>query len=109
MLFRSYSSSQGHGHSQSVSHIDVEDPREFDLGTPSRRSTFNKQDLEGSAIPTPTGIPRRKSGGNTLAMTAPTRRTSSGVAPRDVDKKGETGMKPPAVRSRKLSEVGETY
>ena len=90
----------GHGHSQSVSHIDL-DQTDLDLGTPSRRSTLGKQDAEGSGIPAPSGLPRRKSGG--LAMTPLPRRTSSAAALRE-----DGAMKPP-VRPRKLSGVGETY
>lgn len=100
-----FSASHGHGHSQSVSHIDLDESRELDFGTPSRRNTLNKPDLEGSAIPTPKGIPRRKSAG--LSMSALPRRSTSGQGPKDVEK-GESSMKPPG-RPRKLSEVGETY
>lgn len=90
----------GHGHSQSVSQIDL-DHCELELGTPSRRSTLGRGDVEGSGIPAPSGLPRRKSGG--LAMTPLPRRTSSAAALRE-----EGTMKPP-VRPRKLSGVGETY
>lgn len=99
-----FSASQGHahGHSQSVSHIDLDHASgDLDLGTPSRRSTLGKGDSEGSAIPAPSGLPRRKSG--PLAMTPMPRRTSSAAALRE-----EGQMKPP-VRPRKLSGVGETY
>jgi hypothetical protein len=96
----------GHGHSQSVSQIDIDESRELDFGTPSRRSTLGKQDLEaGSSIPAPKGLARRQSGG--LGLTSGARRTSSGLS-RDVDKKVDTNMKPPG-RPRKLSGVGETY
>jgi hypothetical protein len=95
-----FSASHGHGHSQSVSHLDL-DQGELELGTPSRRSTLGKQDAEGSGIPAPSGLPRRKSGG--LAMTPLPRRTSSAAALRE-----DGAMKPP-VRPRKLSGVGETY
>jgi hypothetical protein len=101
-----FGASHGHGHSQSVSQIDLEEGRELDFATPSRRSTLTKQEFEGgSAIPAPKGIPRRQSG--SLAMTPVARRTSSGVL-RDADKKVDTNMKPPG-RPRKLSGVGETY
>ncbi|KAH0544887.1 hypothetical protein FGG08_000967 [Glutinoglossum americanum] len=94
-----------HGHSASVNGIEEKD---LGFSTPtSRRSTINKSDLlQGSAIPTPSGIPKRQSGGGPgfgLAMTPSARRTSSGLGLRDVE--GEMG---PPVR-RKLSGVGETY
>jgi NUDE protein, C-terminal conserved region len=101
-----FGASHGHGHSQSVSQIDVDEYREFDFSTPSRRSTFSKQDLEGgSAIPVPSGIPRRQSGG--IGMTPSTRRTSTGIA-KEADRKADSSMKPPG-RTRKLTDVGETY
>ena len=95
--------SASHGHSQSVSHIDLNESREIDFGTPSRRNTLNKVDLESSAIPAPKGIPRRKSGG--LSMSALPRRSISG---QKSGEKAESSMQPPG-RPRKLSEVGETY
>ncbi|KAH7348664.1 NUDE protein [Rhexocercosporidium sp. MPI-PUGE-AT-0058] len=102
----SYGASHGHGHSQSVSHIDLDESRELDFATPSRRNTYGKGELESSAIPGPPGLARRKSG--PLGMTAlPRRTTSGGPASRDGDKT-ESGMKPPG-RPRKLSGVGETY
>ncbi|KAL3417454.1 hypothetical protein PVAG01_11454 [Phlyctema vagabunda] len=96
----------GHGHSQSVTHIDLDEHRDPDLATPSRRSTFSKSDLEGngSAIPLPAG--RRQSGG-AVSMTPLARRTSNGAALMDVDE-NEERMKPPT-RPRKLTDVGETY
>ncbi|CZR61439.1 related to nuclear distribution protein RO11 [Phialocephala subalpina] len=92
----SYGASHGHGHSQSVSNIDLDESRELDFATPSRRNTLNKAEIEGSAIP----VPRRRSGG--LSMTGIPRRSTSGT------REGDEGMKPPG-RPRKLSEVGETY
>lgn len=91
-----------HGHSQSVSHIDMDETREVEFGTPSRRSTLGRDGLEaGSAIPAPKGLGRRQSG----QMTPGLRRTSGGVGAG-----AETGMKPPPPgRVRKLSGVGETY
>ncbi|TVY78536.1 Nuclear distribution protein nudE-like protein [Lachnellula suecica] len=53
----SYQSMHGHGHSQSVSNIDLDESHEPDFGTPSRRSTIGKNDEPPSALP------RRKSGG----------------------------------------------
>ncbi|KAI9055427.1 hypothetical protein LZ554_000381 [Drepanopeziza brunnea f. sp. 'monogermtubi'] len=97
----SYASSHGHGHSQSVSRIDHAESRELDFATPSRRRTYGKMELEGSAIPAPGAIAvaRRKSG--QMGTTALPRRATSGS--KDIEE-----MKPPA-RSRKLSGVGETY
>jgi hypothetical protein len=100
-----FAASHGHGHSQSVSNLDL-DQGELELGTPSRRSTLGKVDAEGSGIPAPSGLPRRKSGG--LAMTTLPRRTSSAAALREADRKADGTMKPPG-RPRKLSGVGETY
>jgi hypothetical protein len=93
-----YAASHGHGHSQSVSNIDLDDTRHLDLGTPSRRNTYGKSE-DGTGPPS--ALPRRKSGG--LSMTPLPRRTSSGTALKE-----EGGMKPPG-RPRKLSGVGETY
>ncbi|KAG4431021.1 hypothetical protein IFR05_013496 [Cadophora sp. M221] len=101
-----YGASHGHGHSQSVSHIDLDESRELDFATPSRRNTYGKGELESSAIPGPPGLARRKSGPLGLT-TLPRRTTSGGPASRDGDKT-ESGMKPPG-RPRKLSGVGETY
>lgn len=83
-----------------MSGIDL-DARDIE-GTPSRRSTYGKGELE-SSIPGPmSGLPRRKSGG--LAMTPLVgRRSSSGQALREAE-----SMKPPG-RPRKLSGVGETF
>ncbi|KAE8447903.1 hypothetical protein EG329_009975 [Mollisiaceae sp. DMI_Dod_QoI] len=100
----SYGASHGHGHSQSVSNIELDEGRESEFATPSRRNTYGKGELEGSAIPGPSGLPRRRSGGLAMTSTIP-RRSTSGT--RD-DSAGEGGMKPPG-RPRKLSEVGETY
>ena len=103
----SYSTAHGHSHAASVSGIEEKDDR-FSTPTP-RRSLIGKLDLvEGSGIPTPTGIPRRQSGGALLKSygtpMASTRRTSSGMGHKDTE--GEMG---PPERRRKLSGVGETY
>lgn len=100
-----YAASHGHGHSQSVSHIDL-DHGDMEPGTPSRRNTLGRGDAEGSAIPLPSSLARRKSGG--LAMTPLPRRTSSAAALREADRKADGAMKPPG-RPRKLSGVGETH
>ncbi|KAI1312079.1 NUDE protein [Xylaria venustula] len=77
---RSSMSGSLHGHSQSISHLEFD---EMDERTPSR-----------SGIPAPSGIPlsRRQSGG----LNSSIRRVSGGGA-------NEGG------RSRKLSDLGETY
>jgi len=97
----SYSSHGGHGHSQSVSVIEFDERGEEGLSTPRRRDTIGRGDDEGTGIPTPSALPRRKSGG--INQLGAGRRTSSGGS-------GE-GMRPPTGqnRPRKLSEVGETY
>lgn len=95
---RSSLSGSLHGHSQSVSRIDLDEFDErFEERTPSRRGTYSKYDADGSAsgIPAPSGIPmpRRQSGGMHSA-----RRISGGVP-------GESA----GGRPRKLSDLGETY
>jgi hypothetical protein len=100
-----YGASHGHGHSQSVSNIGLDEDRELDFGTPSRRNTYGKGELDGSAIPAPSGLPRRQSGG--IVKTPLPRRTTSAAALRDGERRvAEGGMRPPP---KKLSEVGETY
>lgn len=101
-----FSASHGHGHSQSVSQIDLEHADlQVDFGTSSnRRNTLGRHDAEASGIPAPSGLPRRKSGG--LAITPLPRRTSSAAALREDSAAG--AMKPPG-RPRKLSGVGESY
>ncbi|KAI1754267.1 NUDE protein [Xylaria castorea] len=93
MGLRSRSSMSGslHGHSQSISHIEFD---EMDERTPSRRGTFSKYGADGSTstIPGPSGLPRRQSGGPSSSA----RRISGGGA-------NDGG------RSRKLSDLGETY
>jgi hypothetical protein len=96
-----FGASHGHGHSQSVSNIDMDETRELDFATPSRRSTYGKVDAEGNAPPS--ALPRRKSNGLVNGGIPTPRRVSSGAALKD-----EGGMKPPG-RPRKLSGVGETY
>ncbi|KAI1781386.1 NUDE protein [Hypoxylon cercidicola] len=95
---RSSLSGSLHGHSQSVSRIDLDEFDErFEERTPSRRGTYSKFDADGSAsaIPAPSGIPmpRRQSGGMHSA-----RRISGGASSESV------GSRP-----RKLSDLGETY
>lgn len=83
-----------HGHSQSIGHIEFD---EMDERTPSRRGTYSHLDADGgaSSIPAPVGIPmaRRQSGGFGSSIS---RRVSGGPA-------YEGG------KSRKLSDLGETY
>lgn len=101
-LSRPKSSLSLHGHSSSMSRIDMEEEQEMPVRTPSRRGTYSKQELDSgitgipmpnSSIPTPSS--RRQSGG---------RRTSTGVA-RDATVTG----RPSTSGGRKLSDLGETY
>ncbi|KAI9852254.1 MAG: NADH:ubiquinone oxidoreductase [Thelocarpon superellum] len=105
----SYAAMHGHGHAASVDGVEERDER-FSTPTP-RRSLIGKADLAGeSGIPTPSGIPRRQSGGGAAfkpfggPMTPGVRRPSSSMQLRDVDE----DMAPPE-RRKKLSGVGETY
>ncbi|KAI9799946.1 MAG: hypothetical protein M1825_004317 [Sarcosagium campestre] len=101
-----YNATTGHNHSASVS---VLEERDLGFTTPTaRRSTLNKDDLIlGSNIPTPSGIPKRQSGGGASGIpslppsmtTKVGRRTSSGTLRAD--------MAPPD-RRRRLSGVGES-
>ncbi|KAF2834541.1 hypothetical protein M501DRAFT_1000176 [Patellaria atrata CBS 101060] len=87
--------SHGHTNSMSISAASGTSSNEDGDGfrTPyARRPSMVK---DGTGIPTPSGIPRRQSGG------VIGRRTSAGVIQ-------ESDMGPPQ-RGRKLSEVGETY
>ncbi|KAI1333488.1 NUDE protein [Xylariaceae sp. FL0016] len=90
---RSSMSGSTHSHSQSVS--SYTDFDEYEERTPSRQGMYSKYDRDGSGsgIPTPSAIPlpRRQSGG----LNSSVRRTSGGV---------HEGS-----RSRKLSDLGETY
>ncbi|KAI1167404.1 NUDE protein [Nemania serpens] len=87
---RSSMSGSLHGHAQSITHIEFD---EMDERMPSRRGTYSKLDVDGSAsgVSAPSGIPmpRRQSGG-------PDRRVSGS---------GANG----GGRPRKLSDLGETY
>lgn len=93
----------GHGHSQSVSGMysftsasnSVTSDEEGSFITPLARRTTLDKGL--SAIPLPSGLPRRQSGG-------PRRQSNVGL-----DGGGGGDMPPPATRIRKLSEVGETF
>jgi hypothetical protein len=73
-----------HGHSASISHLDLEEEDEGEFRTPSRRGTYSNG--EGSAIPMPTI--RRQSG---------SRRISANT------------MRSSVSGPRKLSDLGETY
>ncbi|KAK8124451.1 uncharacterized protein PG998_000210 [Apiospora kogelbergensis] len=92
MGLRSRSSMGGslHGHSQSISsHMEFDEMDEPDTGrqTPSRRGTYSKFDVDGSAsgIPTPSGIP------------APRRMSTESNASRRTS------------HTQKLADLGETY
>jgi hypothetical protein len=106
----------GHGHSQSVSGISRSEDGEMNpfLTPINRRTTLEK----GSAIPTPSGIPRRQSSGANV-MLGSGRRSNIGLgdstgpgAMRPSSRTGGDMAPPPPMqtqRNRKLSEVGETY
>lgn len=125
----SVTSSHGHGHSQSVSQIDLDEYREFDLNgeaaTPSRRATVSKGEAEEGGVRCPaSGLPRRQSGGVSAIPKTPGRKMSHSLLKegeggreggREVERKrseaslvGAGAMKPPA-RARRLSGVGESY
>lgn len=90
----------GHAHSASIS-----EPIDEALMTTPRRSTFGKS-VDGSAIPTPSGLPRRKSGFDGLHR----RESAGGSFSSDgggSQGSGDATMGPPG--RRRLSEVGETY
>ncbi|KAG8416399.1 NADH:ubiquinone oxidoreductase [Metarhizium acridum] len=100
-LGRPRSSLSMHGHSQSMSRIEMEEDYEGEFRTPSRRGTYSKLEMEGavSGIPVPgTSIPtpgaRRQSGNGPGG-----RRTSTGVGT----------VRPATSGGRKLSDLGETY
>ncbi|KAI0480067.1 NUDE protein [Xylariaceae sp. FL0804] len=90
-----------HGRSQSIGQGDLD---EYDDRTPSRRSMYGKYETDGSAsgIPVSSGIPmpRRKSNAlnSSVSSVSSVRRISGGVAD-DAS----------AGRTRKLSDLGETY
>lgn len=115
-----------HGHSQSVSYIgyDMNENRESDYSTPSRRPIGN-MDSPGTPI---SALPRRKSGGQSLSMSGlpMPRRTSTSHGFREEDERmgmgrgsgreraqTQTGLNrtptAPTARPRKLSGVGECY
>ncbi|KAF4456380.1 nuclear distribution protein nudE like 1 [Fusarium austroafricanum] len=75
-----------HGHSHSVSQLDLEEEDEGEFRTPSRRGTYSSNG-EGSAIPMPKL--RRQSGSRRISANTTMRSSISG--------------------QRKLSDLGETY
>ena len=96
-----------HGHSASVSRIDIDEFDDGEFRTPSRRGTFSRLEMEtamagmaapASAIPMPSS--RRQSGGGSAVVG---RRTSSGASLRD------PGGGKPAAPGRKMTEIGESY
>ncbi|PGH08955.1 hypothetical protein GX51_01012 [Blastomyces parvus] len=99
---RPRSSLSNYSHSVNMGYIDENE----DIPTPTpRRSTFNKGDHQSSGIPTPSGLKKRESAGNTnppSMLPAAPRRISAGIDRRDGD------MGPPE-RKNKLTEVGESY
>ncbi|RGP72337.1 nuclear distribution nude like 1 [Fusarium longipes] len=84
---RSRSSMGFHGHSTSISQLDLEEEDEGQFRTPSRRGTYSSQHGDGSGIPMP--ATRRRSGSRRIS--ANTMRSSVSGPP------------------RKLSDLGETY
>jgi hypothetical protein len=108
----------GHGHSQSVSGINLSDDGEgSSFITPRDRRTTLEKGL--SAIPTPKGLPvaRRQSGGANQILDMGRRPSnigfSSSVGPGTARPSSRAeGTMPPPPRSRKLNdvgEIGETY
>lgn len=95
-----YAAAHGHGQSQSISHIDLDELREMEFTTPSRRNTLARSEADGSAIPVPGSIARRQSSGSQTP--AANRRPSIGMM-------RESERTLPFGRTRKLSGVGETY
>ena len=91
---RSSMSGSLHGHSQSISYMELEEEDEGEFRTPSRRGTYSKydQDGAGSAIPVPSSV-RRQSGG---------RRISNGG-------QREPVSRPMSRAAQKLGDLGETY
>ncbi|KAL6925237.1 hypothetical protein ACHAPO_009070 [Fusarium lateritium] len=85
---RSRSSMGFHGHSTSISQLDVEEEEEGEFRTPSRRGTYSSQGGEISGIPMPAS--RRRSGSRRIS--ASTMRSSVSGPPR-----------------KQLSDLGETY
>ncbi|KAA8572207.1 hypothetical protein MFRU_060g00160 [Monilinia fructicola] len=109
-----------HTHSQSVSHIGygVDENRGSDTSIPIRRGTVNG--LDGTSIPMLSGLPRRKSGGQSLSMSGlpMPRRTSTSHGFRADDERMAIPKQPaginrtptaPTGRPRRLSGVGECY
>ncbi|PQE08381.1 nuclear distribution nudE protein [Rutstroemia sp. NJR-2017a WRK4] len=93
-----------HTHSQSVSYIGLDENKAHNFSTPTRRGTLSGDGSTG--IPTPSGLPRRKSGGTSLSTPHGLHRrtsTSHGFRP------GEDPSSRPATRPRRLSGVGECY
>ncbi|PQE14047.1 nuclear distribution nudE protein [Rutstroemia sp. NJR-2017a BBW] len=93
-----------HTHSQSVSYIGLDENKALNFSTPTRRGTLSGDGSTG--IPTPSGLPRRKSGGTSLSTPHGLHRrtsTSHGFRP------GEDPSSRPATRPRRLSGVGECY
>ncbi|CCE32911.1 hypothetical protein E4U22_006600 [Claviceps purpurea] len=98
---RSSMSGPMHGHSSSLSGVDIEEDFEGESRNRSRRGTYSKVEMEGlgKSIPIPgSAIPapgtRRQSGSGPVG-----RRTSTGV----------NTMRPSMSGARKLADLGETY
>ena len=101
-----------HGHSASISGLDVDEADEDDLRTPSRRGTYSRfetDDAPASAIPMPGS--RRQSAVGTAG-----RRTSTGPhvkeTPRPASRSGRPASRsgrPSSRIGRPVGELGETY
>lgn len=87
------SAAHSHSHSMSLSGSVRDEQDALSDGNNSATPVARRMSVDRSGIPTPSGIPRRQSGGGV-------RRTSSGM--------GEHGMGPPA-RPRKMSQVEESF
>lgn len=104
---------QGHGQSNSVSHITgVDEESEYgdrSVVTPSRRSTVSRSSDFGSGIP----LPRRTSGGTSSTSPVLVRRKNSQVTSSSVESNKSTqvngSMRPPERRPRRPTGLGETY
>ncbi|KAI9837737.1 MAG: hypothetical protein M1819_006671 [Sarea resinae] len=98
-----YSSLHGHGQSASVS--ETTEKEDFSTPTP-RRSTLTKNDLaQGSGIPTPSGLPRRRSGPLVSGLAKPVGSRLASIGTGDDGERDTT----PRESRRKMSGIGETY
>lgn len=115
-----YGDTRSHTHSQSVSHIGLETRGSPYSTPPNRRGTITSGGYNGTNITPLSGLPRRKSGGQSLSMSGlpMLRRTSTSHGFREDDEviinsrqQAALTRTPtaPSGRRRKLSGVGECY